>query len=121
MGKNLECATRGLEALDLFGMDLPPLLNNPDNALLLESQLLEEIAESTKALGMTKSFAALPVLQDAFLLALHSVLLEMTASLAWAATYLLHTIPLVGVSLTFKHGKCVHSVFHVLSLTTPNR
>jgi hypothetical protein len=89
------------------------MLDNPDLVPAYETELLEGIGEVTKEHGLAKTFSMLPILQDRTLLGVHSVLIEMTASLAWAAPHLLHTIPLLGSSLTFKRGKCAHSAFYV--------
>jgi hypothetical protein len=91
------------------------VLDNPHLVPAYETELLEEIGEVTKEHGLAKTFSMLPILQDQILLGIHSILIEMTASLAWAAPHLLHTIPLLGSYLTFKRGKCVHSTFHVLT------
>jgi hypothetical protein len=120
MGKNMECVKRGLEALSLIGLQLPPVLDNPEIGASYQSSLFQEFMEATGEHGIVETFSRLPILQDKFLLAIHAVLVEITAPLAWAAPHLLHTIPFVGVSLTFKHGKCVESAFHVYLLPGMN-
>jgi hypothetical protein len=116
MGKNMECVTRGLEALSLIGLELPPILDNPEMVPSYESLLFQEFMEATGEHGIVETFSKLPILRDKMVLAIHAVLVEMTAPLAWAAPHLLHTIPFVGVSMTIKHGKCVESAFHVYLL-----
>lgn len=115
MGKNMEAVTRGLEALTLIGMDLPPLLDEPDMVPSYEDVLFQEFMEATGEHGIVETFARLPILEDKFVQAAHAIIVEMAAPLAWTAPYLLHTIPFVGVSLMFKHGRCVESAFHVPS------
>jgi hypothetical protein len=113
MGKAHECVARGLQALSIFEPRLPSLKDNPTNVPAFESEVLSRILEMTKDLGLAESYRKLPVLRDNFLLAAHSLLCEMIAPLAWAAPHLLHTIPLIAVSLTLQHGKCVQASFHV--------
>jgi hypothetical protein len=113
MGENMDCVKRGLEALSLIGMELPPLLDNPEIVPSYQSSLFQEFMEATGEYGIIETFSKLPILQDKILLAIHAVLVEITAPLARAAPHLLHAIPFVGASLTFKHGKCVESAFHV--------
>jgi hypothetical protein len=113
MGKNLECVTRGLEALSVFEPRLSSFLNNPAQIPEYETELLKDIVRATRTFGFVETFKRLPILDDKFLLAAHLLLIEMIAPLAWAAPQLLHTLPLVGVLLTFKHGKNVQAVMHV--------
>jgi|SRR5277367_4777889 len=113
MGKNMECVTRGLEALSVFEPRLSSFLNNSKEIPQYETELLKGIVKATRTFGFVETFKRLPILEDAFLLAAHSLLIEMIAPLAWAAPQLLHTLPLFGVFLTFKHGKNVQSVVHV--------
>jgi len=113
MGKNMECLTRGLEALSVFEPRLSSFLNNPAEIPDYETELLKDIVRATRTFGFVETFKRLPILDDKFLLAAHSLLIEMIAPLAWAAPQLLHTLPLVGVLLTFKHGKNVEAAVHV--------
>lgn len=113
MGKNKECVVRGLDALSFFQARLPSMLNDYSAVTSYESELLVEITRAGKQLGIVESFKRLPVLQDKFLLAAHSLLVEMMAPLAFATPHLIYTLPLVGVLLSFKYGKCVQSAFHV--------
>lgn len=106
------CVTRGLEALSVFEERLSSLLENPAD-VSYETELLEGIVEATKPLGIVESFKRLPVVQDEYLLAAHSLIIEILVSSAFAAPYILHTLPLLGVLLTFKHGKCIQSAVHV--------
>jgi hypothetical protein len=112
MGKPLECVTRGLEVLSVLEERLSSLLEGPAD-VSYESELWEEIVDATKQLGIVESFKRLPVLQDEFLLAAHSLIIEILAPLAFAAPRLFHTLPLFGVLLTFKYGKCIQSAVHV--------
>jgi len=109
----MECVTRGLEALSVFESRLSSLLNNPAEIPDYETELLKDIVTATRTFGFVETFKRLPILDDKFLLAAHSLLIEMIAPLAWAAPQLLNTLPLVGVLLTFKHGKNVQAVVHV--------
>ena len=104
---------RGLEVLSFFKPRLSALLTNSVAANAYESELLEDIVGATKDFGIIESFKRLPVLQDKFLLAAHSLLVEMIAPLAFAAPHLIHTLPLIGVLLSLKHGKCIQSTVHV--------
>jgi hypothetical protein len=92
------------------------LLNDPTAVPAYEKELLDGIIMAAETIGISESFKRLPVLKDEFLLAAHSLLLELIAPSAWAAPHLLHTLPLIGVLLTFQHGKCVQSSVHVLRL-----
>jgi hypothetical protein len=122
MGRGMECVTRGLEALSLFEPRLPGFVSNPIGVASYESELLKSIIEITKDSGIAESFGKLPALIDKFLLAAHSLIIEMIAPLAWGAPHLLNTLPLLGVLLTFKHGKCIQSAFHVPAISgSPNR
>ena len=114
MGKNMECVTRGLEALSVFEPRLSSLLSHPGEIREHETELLNSIVKATEPVGFIETFKRLPILEDKFLLAAHSLLIEMIAPLAWAAPQLLHTLPLLGVLLSLKHGKNVQSVFHVV-------
>ena len=116
MGKSPECIARGLEALSFFKPRLSALLTDPVAAYAYESELLQDIVGRTKEVGIIVSFKRLPVLQDKFLLAAHSLLVEMIAPLAFAAPHLIHTLPLIGVLLSLKHGKCIQSAVHVSNL-----
>ena len=113
MGKSMECVTRGLDALSVFEPRLSSFLTNPAGIPEYETELLKGIVAATRTLGFVETFKRLPILDDKFLLAAHSLLIEMIAPLAWTAPQLLHTLPLVGVLLTFKHGKSVHAIVHV--------
>jgi hypothetical protein len=113
MGKKREGIARGLEALSLFDEGLSSLLDNPENALVYEERLLQEFLKLTHDNGIDHTFNELPILRDKSLLAAHSLLIEMISPTAFVAPHLLHTLPLVGVLMTFKHGKCVQSAFHV--------
>jgi len=122
-GDNMECVTRGLAALSLLEPGLLSMLETPGNTAAYDSELLESIVEVSGELGIQKTFEKLEILQDKFLLAAHDLLTELIAPLAYAAPHLLHTLPLIGVLLTFKHGKCVQASFHVyplLSQLTPS-
>jgi hypothetical protein len=114
MGKANECVTRGIEALAFFEDRLMNLLNDPGAVSAYEKELLDGIIMATQTVGIAESFKRLAVLKDDFLLAAHSLLLELIAPCAWAAPHLLHTLPLIGVLLTFQHGKCVQSAVHVV-------
>lgn len=113
MGKTPECVARGLNALSFFQPRLSALLTDPVATNAYETELLEDIIRMTKDCGINESFNRLPVLQDKFLLAAHSLLVEMLAPSAFAAPHLIHTLPLIGVILSLKHGKCIHSAVHV--------
>ena len=113
MGKSPECVTRGLEALSFFKPQLSALLTDPVASNAYENELLEDIVGLTKEFGINESFKRLPVLQDKFLLAAHSLVIEMLAPLAFAAPHFIHTMPLIGVLLSLKHGKCIQSAVHV--------
>jgi len=117
MGKNLENVTRGLQALSWVGIQIPPVLDNPSLVPSYEAELLQEVHKTTKDIGLLETFNNLPPLDNKMLFAAHSILIEIIAPMAWCAPYLLHTLPLVGVIMTFKHGKSVHSGFYVLSHT----
>jgi hypothetical protein len=115
MGKPLECVTQGLDALSVLEERLPSLLESPTD-VSYENELLDRIVEATKRLGIAESFQKLPILQDEFLLAVHSLIIEILAPSAFSAPHLLHTLTLLGVLLTFKHGKCIQSAVHVLEI-----
>jgi len=102
-----------LDTLSVFEPRLPSFLTNPREIPEYETELLKWIIDATKTLGFVETFMRLPILEDKLLLAAHSLLIEMTAPLAFTAPQLLHTLPLVGVLLTFKHGKSVQAGFHV--------
>jgi hypothetical protein len=112
--ENVECLARGLKALtELGGIILPSSFDDPEAIALYEVDLWKEVLDACQERGFVKSFTSLPVLQDDFLLAVQSLLVELTAPLAWAAPQLLYTIPMVGISLALKHGNCVQAAFHV--------
>jgi len=119
MGKARECIARGIEAFSIVEERLNDLLNDPTAVPAFERELLAGIMTATEMIGIAESFKLLPILKDDFLLAAHSLLLELLAPCAWAAPHLLHTLPLVGVSLTFQYGKCVQSALHVLLSSNP--
>ena len=114
MGKARECIARGIEAFSFLEYRLNDLLNDPAAVPAYERELLDGITMSTETIGIAESFKCLPILKDEFLLAAHSLVLELLAPCAWAAPHLLHTLPLIGVLLTFQYGKCVQSALHVL-------
>jgi len=114
MGKTIECIARGIQAFSFVEERLSDLLNDPTAVPAFESELLDGIMTATQTIGIAESFKRLPILKDDSLLAAHSLLLELLAPCAWAAPHLLHTLPLVGISLTFQFGKCVQSALHVL-------
>ena len=116
MGKSPECVARGLEALSFFKPQLSALLTDPVATNAYENELLESILGVTKDVGIIESFKRLPVLQDKFLLAAHSLLVEMIAPLAFGAPHLIHALSLIGVLLSLKHGKCIQSAVHVSNL-----
>ena len=113
MGKSPECVAHGLNTLSFFKPRLSALLTDPVGANAYESELLGDIVGVTRDFGIIESFNRLPVLQDKFLLAAHSLLVEMIAPLAFSAPHLIHTLPLIGVLLSLKHGKCIQSAVHV--------
>jgi hypothetical protein len=113
-GENMQCVARGIGALTSMGeLDLPPILDNPEMIPSYEMNLWNEILYNCRQLGFAKTFATLPPLNDNFILAVQSLLVEITAPLAWCAPQLLQTVPLVGIVLTLKYGICVQTAFHV--------
>jgi hypothetical protein len=97
MGRYVDAVNRGLEIFPLIGITLPPFRTDPAIAAAYEAQLLDEINEATEELGLVQSFKALPVLRDPVLLSVHTILVEMSASLAFTVPDLLRIIPLLGV------------------------
>jgi hypothetical protein len=114
MGDNPGCVARGLEALRLLGVDIPPgILENPEIVPTYEDGLVKAIEGMTAKRGLTETFSSLPVLKDETVLAAHKVLIEIIASLSFAAPHLLHTIPLIGCNLVLKYGTSSQTAFHV--------
>jgi len=115
-GENAQCVSRGMEALTSMGhLSLPPILENPELVASYEMDLWNQILDACREHGFAKYFATLPVLKDDYLLAINSVLVEITAPAAYAAPHLVHTMPLVGISLAFQYGNCLQTAFHVLT------
>ena len=118
-GDNIACVSRGIGALtSMAELDIPPILDNPEISPPYEMELWKEILDACREHGFVKTFEALPSLKNDFLLAVHSLLVELAAPVAWCVPHLLQTIPLVGVVLTLKYGICVQTAFHVPLFTS---
>jgi hypothetical protein len=113
MGKNLESIARGLEGLSLLGITLIAFLKDPGLISTYETQLLSKINDATSETSVLETFKKLPLLKDDFILAAHSIIIELTAPLAYSAPHLFHTMSLFGLLLILEHGKSMHSAFHV--------
>lgn len=113
MGQNLESIARGLEALSLLGLQLPSFLKDPSLVGIYETELMNKIKAKTEGIGILEFFKRLPILTDDFIVAAHSIIIELTAPLAYSAPHLFHSMSLLGLSLTLEHGKSMHAAFHV--------